>query len=505
MIKLGTFRSGIVSRLVSVVLIPSFLLFIAIITTLYYLVRNDAIADVEERAKVSGFALAQNLQYGIVSGNSKGIENISKQFLAADTSIAVIEIFDVNKKLVTRLGQIEDRKVVATINVPILREIPNVDLFDQSGPSVNPNITTLSDGISTKTRQLGVVRIFAQADTLINSRSPRLLIASLVVLLMTAVCTAIGLLLGRRLSRPLRRIINALNEIKQGKFNIALPVTASGELGDIEKVVNSIAVELGRSRSAIEAELAGRMRDLIVTRNALEAEVISKGKLFARTNLMIEEERRKLSHEIHDRLNASLISIRHAVTRLSSLFDSNAVQFATEDVKQAAISDANRMEEAVVEVYKSSRSIVKSLRPELLDTLGLEQALRELIGNYEINHPDCSYVLEVENDVLNLGGDAGITAYRVVQECLTNVTKHSMARNVVVTAKKNHRKSVVTICVRDDGVGFDVEHPSESWGIGLIGMRERAEGVGGHMRMSSSDGTTKICLDLPWALMFTPS
>jgi signal transduction histidine kinase len=84
-----------------------------------------------------------------------------------------------------------------------------------------------------------------------------------------------------------------------------------------------------------------------------------------------------------------------------------------------------------------------------------------------------------------------------VQELLTNTVKHSKATQVVVSAKVNLNRDAVTICVGDNGIGFSTDKPVRDLGLGLIGIRERAESVDGNIRMMSKRGSTRICLDLP--------
>lgn len=210
----------------------------------------------------------------------------------------------------------------------------------------------------------------------------------------------------------------------------------------------------------------------------------------------MEEERKRLSLEIHDGLNAQLVSIKLNAQRIVSAIRPSSEKPTSPINYQEIAEDTEKMVTAVSEAYTFARAVVKSLRPEVLDTLGLEQAIHELAHQLESNYPQCTCLVNLEPDLLNFRGDAEIIVYRVVQECLINVVKHAKASKALITAKRDHTKNVIIVCVQDNRAGFDVATRTKG-GVGLIGMVERAQSVDGSIQIDSTKQGTKICLLLP--------
>ena len=151
------------------------------------------------------------------------------------------------------------------------------------------------------------------------------------------------------------------------------------------------------------------------------------------------------------------------------------------------------------QVYDAARNIVKSLRPEIIDTLGLEQAIKELVHHYDSVHPECVFAVTDHSPLPSIGGAIAITAYRVVQEALTNIVKHAKARHATVALNHEAPANVLAIVVVNDGIGFEATTATPSAGIGLLGMRERVGAVGGSISIASSSAGTQISISLPLA------
>jgi signal transduction histidine kinase len=129
--------------------------------------------------------------------------------------------------------------------------------------------------------------------------------------------------------------------------------------------------------------------------------------------------------------------------------------------------------------------MMQRLRPGILDDLGLVEALQEEISAWQERNPDTKCTFNSSGDLADLGERINITIYRIVQECLTNVTKYANAAQVTINLSANSWGLVLG--VRDDGQGMDLSAPTGS-GLGLIGMRERAEALGGTFSITSEPG-----------------
>jgi len=134
--------------------------------------------------------------------------------------------------------------------------------------------------------------------------------------------------------------------------------------------------------------------------------------------------------------------------------------------------------------------MLKRLHPGALEGLGLSAALRELAGGFRQRHPRTALSLAVAEEVSGLKGELGISLYRIVQECLTNISRHAQAGSVQITVahfgEPGQSAPHLELTVRDDGCGFDPQAAGR--GFGLLGIRERVRGLGGICRIDSARG-----------------
>lgn len=193
----------------------------------------------------------------------------------------------------------------------------------------------------------------------------------------------------------------------------------------------------------------------------------------------IEAERKRISREVHDQIGQIFTAIKMIVKTL------------------APGSLAKDQNEALSEAIKSgiqiSRRIAAELRPPLLDDLGLAPALNHYLG---IQLSNCS-----TRSTIDIPDDHGLTSeeatqlFRIVQEAITNVVRYADAK--MITIRGRHDQSFFQLEIRDDGIGFDTA--SEFHGsLGLIGIRERAELIGGSAHILSTFGVgTTITVLIP--------
>jgi two-component system sensor histidine kinase UhpB len=295
---------------------------------------------------------------------------------------------------------------------------------------------------------------------------------------------------------PLREAIGVLRRIRGGEYRVQLPVTTGGEIGELQASIGEMSVALDLSKQDLENKVAERTRDLLASRNeALRADA-DKRKLIQKVNNIIEDERKSIALEIHDELNASLIAVR---------LESQTIQhLAAKAVPGPEIDQIRAKAQAItklaLDLYANGRRLVRRLRPEVLDMLGLHGAVEEMVGHYR--NSGVLVEFDSEGDFAQLGNDLAISAYRIVQEALSNVMKHARAGFVRVSLAlldvEGGAEGALRIEVQDDGEGFDTTGASE--GIGIIGMRERVAALGGSMHVHSTPGEgTLVSIVLPLA------
>ncbi|HTP46346.1 MAG TPA: sensor histidine kinase [Casimicrobiaceae bacterium] len=219
-----------------------------------------------------------------------------------------------------------------------------------------------------------------------------------------------------------------------------------------------------RRRLAIQVDLSVALRE----KSRLEG-----------INLQLQEqERRKLARELHDELGQNLNAIK--IEAVSIRGGDWACPAA---VQEAAISIVRMVDSLQATV----RDMVRQLRPPGLDELGLAAALEECVDGWRRRLPSTQFDLAVPTTGADWGDALNMAVYRVVQESLTNVARHANARRVAVSlsceeAAGNPGRAVV-LQIRDDGVG--VTRPQSRGGLGLYGMRERVESLGGTFQVIS--------------------
>jgi len=196
-----------------------------------------------------------------------------------------------------------------------------------------------------------------------------------------------------------------------------------------------------------------------------------------------EDERGHLARELHDELGALLTAAKLDVARIKSRLGVISPE-ATERIQH------------LIETLNSGialkRRIVEDLRPSSLSHLGLVASLEILAREFE-DRSGLSITTDLE--MVELGGAAQLTVYRLVQESLTNMGKYAEARQAEIGL--HNFESYITVEVKDDGKGFDSAKVSAS-SHGLAGMRHRVEATGGKLTVTSSPGQgTRIFAVLP--------
>jgi signal transduction histidine kinase len=200
----------------------------------------------------------------------------------------------------------------------------------------------------------------------------------------------------------------------------------------------------------------------------------------------VEEERARLSRELHDELGGLLAALRVEL----DLAEKRAARDPAGPA--ASLGDAvGLVERAAAEL----RRVCDGLYPSALDDLGLEPAVRALVREFS-GRTGIEVRLEVGPAEGLVSKDAALCAYRVLQESLTNVSRHSGAREVGISLAAG--ATVLALSVRDDGRGFDAGGEARGEGAGLAGMRRRAELANGTIEILSrpSEGT-RIELRIP--------
>lgn len=198
-----------------------------------------------------------------------------------------------------------------------------------------------------------------------------------------------------------------------------------------------------------------------------------------------EEERRRISLDLHD-------SVAQNLSGLILNLDFLKKQVPKDNSK--AQEEIKRLEKLVKETVGDLRRLIYDLRPTTLDSLGLVPTLKRHIEQFgQENRLKTNFSHSLNG---RLPATVETALFRLTQEALNNVKKHSQAKQVNINMAEEKEKDTVSLVIEDDGKGFDLE--KIEGGLGLMGMRERAESLGGRLDIiSQPDRGTIILVTIP--------
>jgi two-component system sensor histidine kinase UhpB len=295
-------------------------------------------------------------------------------------------------------------------------------------------------------------------------------------LAVTLAILGLALVLVRYSLAPFNALQVGLANLEAGKDGVTIAPRGALEFRKISNALNSLAATLDRVRN----ENRSLVNELIEVQ---------------------DNERREIARDLHDEAGPCLFSIRAAATALQELVARPAPDL--ERLRQIS-TIMDRASEALQTLF---RSLLGRLRPKGLTELGLEPALNGLFASWALRHPEVELHLVSPHDLSSLDETTAFAAYRVVQESVTNIFRHAKASWAQVRMEFGWDKSAdfagpdtecaprFAITVEDDGVGIPEKHPS---GMGLLGMRERVQALGGKMIVERRPaGGTRISVSFP--------
>ena len=271
--------------------------------------------------------------------------------------------------------------------------------------------------------------------------------------------------------RPVPVILDSLERIETGSFNQRLPDFNVPEFSKISNAFNHAAVAL---------EQAYRENRLLISR----------------TLRVQEKERRMLARELHDELGQSLTGIKMTASSIIKENSSNKAAL------QSIVSICDNL-------FTVVRSMMRRLRPTMLDDLGLAASLEDMIENWREQNSQIKTRFKFEETLEIVDEAAKIHLFRIAQEALNNIARHAQANQVEVNIKSvicsmpngpEDQSGIIANCIcliiSDDGQGFDVDQQPP--GFGLLGIRERAECLGGKVWLQTKPGEgVSITVEIP--------
>ena len=262
----------------------------------------------------------------------------------------------------------------------------------------------------------------------------------------------------------------SLSPIQYNEENLI--IAAIRDVTDVKDIENALK-ELNHN---LEQKVEERTAELASANVSLDQLSQERGELYTALLDAQEEERTRISRDLHDSVGQSLTGILLYIDELE---------------KKVGGDQVSKVKDLAVKTLADVRNISQELRPALLDSVGLDAALKQLSRELaERSKLKISALSTVSKDILEaLDDDKEITLFRIAQESLTNVIRHAQAQEVSVIL--NMRNNTLQLSIEDDGKGFDSTATFKGH-LGLVAMRERLELVGGSFNIESEAGTGTV-------------
>ena len=281
---------------------------------------------------------------------------------------------------------------------------------------------------------MAVAQSLRFSDTSKSNVTAGLLAGSALALLLAAIAWVFWLV-GRAV-RPFREIVAALNKLQAGRFDVALPRLAGTE-----------AAAIGGAFNRMVGELQGH----------------------------IDTERRLIARELHDELGQSVTAMRSmalSIAQRSSGVDAQAQQAA-----RVIADESSRL-------YDAMHGIIPRLTPLVLDSLGLAEALADLVERTRKSQPGVAIDTDIALGNTPLSAEVALTLYRAAQEGITNALRHGQAKHLRLAVKADEQ--TVRLSLHDDGSGLPAEGWQRPGHYGLRWLVERVENLRGELRLQAN-------------------
>lgn len=418
--------------------------------------------DLEKRAiSIASDLSSRGTEYTILQ-DIYNLDRILKQTKLNHPDIEYIFMLDHNNgTIIHSLGpDYEISSELVELNTLSVNEEYHLISFKSESGFIHDVVTPMLDG------NLGYVRVGLNENYIyktINELTSMLIIS-------TTIIGTLGLIISLKLTkimyRDLMKLIYVSNEVGKGNLNTKVEISTNDEIGLLGKEFNTMINRLENKNRENQRYL-----------EELKYKEELRLKLLDKVITAQEEERKRIARELHDETSQSLASI---ILGLSMLEESETNHATRKKLKQ--------LKEITEQTIEEVHYISWSLRPSALDDYGLLPAIKK----YAVDFKD-KYQIDVDIEVIGFDGirlpsTIEVTIYRVIQEALTNAARHANAENISIIIK--HVKNVVSLIIEDDGSGFDVSEilnrQLSKDHLGLKGMQERIESIGGRFHIESN-------------------
>jgi signal transduction histidine kinase len=305
----------------------------------------------------------------------------------------------------------------------------------------------------------------------------------------TALILTIGI--SRSIVNPLRDLIRSADRIARGDLSKPIAPEGSDEIGVLSRSFEAMRAKLVQSREKLhqytqELEIRVKERTGQIRESQRRAEGLLKKIISTQ-----EDERKRIARDLHD---GTLQELSAALMR---------IDMCRLHPEQVSAEKIDAIRSIVMQTHEGLLETMQNLRPSLLDDLGLIAAVKSLLSSH-LGEKGVLYFLNTADvKITRFRPEVETTLFRIIQEAIGNIARHSRAESVVVIIKCD--KTMIYTEIEDDGIGFDLSklylqpaNARDRRGLGILGMKERALLIGGEMNIYSQPGKgTRMSVRIP--------
>ncbi|MBN1906935.1 MAG: HAMP domain-containing protein [Deltaproteobacteria bacterium] len=315
---------------------------------------------------------------------------------------------------------------------------------------------------------------------LLNRQRKELLITNLILLIIFLTASFFAsYFVAKGIAKPLNRLMDGVNAISKGLAAEKISVETRDEIGLLAEAFNDMAEALNKREDELKA-VNQKLTEQHEQRKMLSKRLID----------LLEKDREQVAMELHDHVGQILTSLKINLEIIQGQVGSN-----NPDVEHKIIESKERAIQAIRDI----KDISRGLKPSVLSTLGLISSIKELLSDIEIN-TGMDINLFTHNIPSMLSKEKELAIYRITQEAMNNIVKHTHATTVHVSlVMKGHK---IALSIEDNGTGFDpqkiMENTHGQSPFGLLIMQERAEQLNGEFSIESETGKgTYLFAEIP--------
>lgn len=441
----------------------------------------DSLDDiVSQQLQKRGFEIATHV--ALTSGNYVLMEDIynlyelAAQIAASNEDVRYIFILDSNKRLLAHTFHGGIPK--GLLAEPHSYGQPRISVLHSNEGLIHDIVVPIESGA------VGYVQVGMTEEFTRSSIHQRIRDVLLTVLVICVLAVFLSSRISALITRPIRRLAEVAEAITRGNLEIRANVHDRGEVGKLAAAFNEMAASLIKA-SADKEILLGELRAKEQLRDTLIAKLMTAQ----------EDERKRISRELHDETSQALTSLMLTMRVLA------------EDAPNQEQKDALLLgRDVAANILREVRDLAIELRPPALDDFGVVAAIERYSEKFASRH-GLDIDLQTSGQQTDVDGQIAVALYRIVQECLNNVVKHAGATAVSIGI--TFQADQVMVSIADNGKGIsaaDLLRAQQENRLGLYGMRERVELLQGRLDIrQSADGGTELFIVIPHYARGEPS